>query len=211
MLMKKLLSNINVAPIYDEIHMNLWENHISRHNPVTWKNTGGQILVEYEGHQRSSLKSNFPWEPFNKFNKYIGSLPEDMKDMFLPDFWPTENYFYYPQTHKFLHWFTKTYGGKFARVIYYNTQPKNGVGTHADGGRLSPDDDGWPMFADKDRFSLVVSGEYTLTVDEETEYLKTGDLWWFANKLPHVHSSYNHGDTSKTNLIFDIEGSHWRE
>jgi hypothetical protein len=41
MLMKKLLSNINVAPIYDEIHMNLWENHISRHNPVTWKNTGG--------------------------------------------------------------------------------------------------------------------------------------------------------------------------
>ena len=209
--MKKLLSNINVAPIYDEIHMNLWENHISRHNPVTWKNTGGQILVEYEGHQRSSLKSNFPWEPFNKFNKYIGSLPEDMKDMFLPDFWPTENYFYYPQTHKFLHWFTKTYGGKFARVIYYNTQPKNGVGTHADGGRLSPDDDGWPMFADKDRFSLVVSGEYTLTVDEETEYLKTGDLWWFANKLPHVHSSYNHGDTSKTNLIFDIEGSHWRE
>ena len=209
--MKKLLSNINVAPIYDEIHMNLWENDISRHNPVTWKNTGGQILVEYEGHQRSSLKSNFPWEPFNKFNKYIGSLPEDMKDMFLPDFWPTENYFYYPQTHKFLHWFTKTYGGKFARVIYYNTQPKNGVGTHADGGRLSPDDDGWPMFADKDRFSLVVSGEYTLTVDEETEYLKTGDLWWFANKLPHVHSSYNHGDTSKTNLIFDIEGSHWRE
>lgn len=211
MLMKKLLSNINVAPICDEVDGSLWEKSLGRHNPVTWKNTGGQILVEYEGPQRRSRTETMPWEPFKKFNKYLGDLPEDMKDMLLPDFWPTENYFYYPQTHKFLHWFTKTYGGKLARVIYYHTQPKNGVGTHADGARLSPDDDGWPMFENKDRFSLVVSGEYTFTVDEETEHFKTGDLWWFDNKLPHVHSSYNHGDTSKTNIIFDIEGSHWRE
>ena len=201
MLMKKLLSNINVAPIYDEVDEGLWEKSLARHNPVTWKNTDGQILIEYE-------KLPFTYDPFKK---YLGDLPEDMKDMLLPDFWPTENYFYYPQTHKFLHWFTKTYGGKFARVIYYHTPPKNGVGKHADGARLSPDDAGWPMFANKDRFSLVVSGEYTFTVDGETEHFKTGDLWWFANKLPHVHSSYNHGDTSKTNLIFDVEGSLWRE
>jgi len=199
MLMKKLLSGIDVAPIFDEIDMNLWEKSLGAHNPITWKNTDGQIIINHE---------QAIWEPFKR---YSGSLSEDMKDMFLPDFWPTENYFYYPQTHKFLLLFKKLFGGKLARAMYYHTLPKKGVGKHSDGARLSPEDVLTNMYYKKDRFSLVTSGEFMFTVDEETEHFKAGDLWWFANKLPHVHSSYNHGDISKTNLIFDVEGSHWRD
>ena len=197
--MKKLLSGIDVSPIFNEIDMNLWETSLGGHNPLTWKNTSGQFLINYK---------YATWEPFNK---YIGSLPEDMKDIFLPDFWPTEIYFYYPQIHKFLLFFKKTFGGKIARVKYYHTAPKEGVKKHSDGARYSSESVFSNMYHKKERFSLVVSGEYMFTVDGKTEHFKSGDLWWFANQLPHVHSSYNHGDISKTNLIFDVEGSHWRE
>ena len=212
MIMKKLLSGIDVAPIYNEIDMNLWEDSMEGHNPVTWKNTSAQFLINYK-------KTN--WEPFKK---YVGSLPEDVEDIILPDFWPTENYFYYPQIHQFLLWFKKTYGGKLARVMYYNTTPKDGVKTHADGARPSGQAVGTPyelansiysnslqhaLYHKKERFSLVISGEYMFTVDEETECFKEGDLWWFDNRL--LHSSYNHGDINKINLIFDVEGSRWRE
>jgi len=208
--MKKLLSGIDVAPIYNEIDMNLWEDSIKGHGPITWKNTSAQFLINYE--------ENFQ-EPFKK---YIGSLPEDMGDMILPDFWPTEFYFYYPQTHQFLLWFKKTYGGKFARVMYYITPPKNGVKTHADGGSGTSGIDRpayevteydtprkHALYHKKDRFALIISGEYMFTVDEETQCFKEGDLWWFNNKK--LHSSYNHGDINKINLIFDVEGSRWRE
>ena len=108
---------------------------------------------------------------------------------------PTIWHYDYPELHKFFKWFTDTYGGTVRKANYYTTPPGSGVVRHFDS---------HPYFIDKDRFHLVLSGQYKYTVHGETEVCSKGDLWWFNNKLEH--GSYNHGTEDKINLVFDVAG-----
>ena len=73
----------------------------------------------------------------------------------------------------------------------------------------------------KDRCHIEIDGCYAYTVDCEeedriyeyplsftspvTEVWSKGEVWWFNNKRPHT--SHNHGNIPKINLVFDIEGA----
>ena len=78
------------------------------------------------------------------------------------------------------------------------------------------------FYYQKERFHIIIDGtfEYTVDYDEEdrlyeypitsmvspvTKVWSKGEVWWFNNKRPHT--SYNHGNIPKINLIFDIEGA----
>tara|TARA_R100001377_G_scaffold7761_1_gene4086 strand:+ start:45 stop:464 length:420 start_codon:yes stop_codon:yes gene_type:complete len=130
----------------------------------------------------------------------------------------------YPETIDILVWFATTYGGKYARAMYYRTPPDTSVGIHID---AQPDQFSindrhkHDFYYKKDRFHVVIDGSYDYTVDHEledkiyelpltmtlpvTKTFSKGDVWWFNNKRPHT--SYNNGDIPKINLVFDIEGT----
>ena len=91
------------------------------------------------------------------------------------------------------------YGGELHRVILVTLGIGASVGLHRDGGRY---------YKDKDRFHLVIQGEYMYTVDGEAEIYKQGDLRWFNNKKPH--KSTNVSNQERVALIFDVKGSVWR-
>ena len=226
MYMKKI-ADVDVTSLYDEIEMSCWENlpDVGYGPKAAW---GGTQLQEMINHKK--------WFG-DAFNNYTGTISKELKDILLPDFCPTEFYFYYPNMQKFLFWFNEIYGGKFARVVYYKTPAGKSVNTHIDAQadkyvkntpqKISPERKE-ALYFNKDRFHLVISGEYTYTVethDEDIIYdmsnlrlyefdnpliecFRGGEMWWFNNKRPHT--SYNHSDTSKINLVFDVEGSHWR-
>jgi mannose-6-phosphate isomerase-like protein (cupin superfamily) len=199
---KKILDNIDVKSLYDEIDMSLWHGvHLSSDFAGNWANTSKQLLLGWTKHGNYN-------EPFSL---YDGVIPKDLHDMLVDDFLPTKLYFKHPNLHKFFLWFTKTYGGKIARAVYYTTPPKYSVKKHRD---ALPDGqetrfEKRALHENKDRFHLVVSGEYVYTVHDEIECFRKGELWWFNNKM--YHSSFNHGKITKINLVFDVAGSNWRE
>jgi quercetin dioxygenase-like cupin family protein len=106
----------------------------------------------------------------------------------------------YTMAQNFLSWFKSKYGGRIARVLYVKLPAKKVVFRHYDAGEY---------YKDKDRFHLVLCGNYNYEVDGDTDTFRQGDLVWFDNKKPH--SSSNSKDMERISLIFDVYGSKWRE
>ena len=100
----------------------------------------------------------------------------------------------------FLGWFHKTYGGQHYRSAIAILPPGKSVQQHIDGG---------PYYSDKDRFHLVLQGNYEYTVAGESREWKAGDLFWFDNKKEH--SSISTGKVDRMAFIFDVQGSRWRD
>jgi len=205
MVMKKLLDNMDVEPIYDEIDPSLWSPCIAQTNP----NLPKGHAIFFSGSSFQTILNFVELEEIDGNCKEV--VPKDLQDIILTDFVPTKIYFKYPNLHKFLLWFVETYGGKVARAIIYNTPTKKGVLKHRDA--LPDGQETVPrkikLHGNKDRFHLVISGKYNLDIDSTVESLSKGELWWVNNK--EFHSSYNHDDVPKINLVFDVEGSHWRD
>jgi len=179
---KKLKSDIDVKPIYDELlhptnqkfvtwgssNFNADPSHSTKSHGHVWESTGIMMITNGATDQLNREKNN-----------------ED------PTIWKYD----YPELQKFFKWFTDTYGGIVRKANCYNTPPGKSVKSHTD----SHD-----YFKNKDRFHLVLSGRYEYTVHKKTEVLSKGDLWWFNNKA--THGSYNHGTEDKINVVFDVAG-----
>jgi hypothetical protein len=225
--MMKKITEIDVQPMHDEIDDNLWRSELPHHGAVdvgwdttkerqNWKGTEDQTLICYV--PLFSNNNDISYNPCY--------LKTPLDDLCLPDFRPTNAMFMYPEAMKTLVWFATTYGGKYARAIYYRTPPDTSVAIHID---AQPDRYGikdrfkYELYYKKDRFHVVIDGSYDYTVDYEledkiykypptmtspvTETFSKGEVWWFNNKRPHT--SYNHGNIHKINLVFDIEGTNF--
>ena len=224
--MMKQVTKIDVQPMLDEIDNSLWEPTGDRvGHGRQWKGTEVQTLIRhttehYEGGDLNLQYSSCEYEtPLDK--------------LCLSEFRATNALFLYPEAMKTLVWFATTYGGKYARAMYYRTPPDTDVGLHID---ALPDKFGLTtngsyshralhnkvlFYYKKDRFHIVIDGcyEYTVDCEEEdriyeyplsftspvTEVWSKGEVWWFNNKRPHT--SHNHGNIPKINLVFDIEGA----
>jgi hypothetical protein len=205
MVMKKILDNMDVKPIYDEIDKSLWSPCSAQTNP----NLPKGHAIFFSGSSFQTILNLVELEKIDGKREEI--VPKDLQDIILTDFVPTEIYFKYPNLNKFFLWFVETYGGKVARAIIYNTPTKGGVLKHRDA--LPDGQETVPrkikLHGNKDRFHLVISGKYEYTVHGETQVFSKGELWWFDNKT--FHSSYNHGDVPKINLVFDVADSMFGE
>jgi len=216
--MMKQITKIDVQPMLDEIDNSIWEP--SGHGSQ-WKGTEVQTLIrhiEKPGTGNTLSPQYIPCE-----------YETPLDDLCLSEFRATNVLFLYPEAMKTLVWFATTYGGKYARAMYYRTPPDTNVGIHID---AQPDKFGLTtshrdvynkvlFYYKKDRFHIVIDGcyEYTVDCEEEdriyeyplsftspvTEVWSKGEVWWFNNKRPHT--SHNHGNIPKINLVFDIEGA----
>jgi hypothetical protein len=215
--MIKRITKIDVQPMCDEIDNNLWLP------------TGGMV-----GHGRNWVGSEIQTLIRHKTLYQAGGMECDpcdfetpLDDLCLPDYCPTNTLFMYPEAIDTLVWFATTYGGKYARAMYYRTPPNTSVDIHID---AQPDQFNLQnkhhahkhdFYYKKDRYHVVIDGSYDYTVDYEledkiyefpitmtspvTETFSKGEVWWFNNKRPH--KSYNNGNIPKINLVFDIEGT----
>jgi quercetin dioxygenase-like cupin family protein len=105
-----------------------------------------------------------------------------------------------PKCVEFLNEFTKAYGGDIARVSLVLLPSGADVTPHRDAGTY---------YEGKDRFHLVISGSYMVQVGTDVQRFSQGELWFFANK--QVHSTRNNGQVERIAMIFDVDGSTWRE
>ena len=211
----------------DEIDNSLWEPTGDRvGHGRQWKGTEVQTLIRhttehYEGGDLNLQYSSCEYE-----------TPLD--DLCLPGFRPTNALFLYPEAMKTLVWFATTYGGKYARVQCFRTPPGVGVKVHVDAqpDKFGPNPYYNRLYGDrnpanktlfyykKDRVHVIIDGSFEYTVDYEekdriyeypvtsfispvTKVWSKGEVWWFNNKRPHT--SHNHGNIPKINLVFDIE------
>jgi len=174
--MKKLKSDIDVKYLYDELF-----DINNKQKFAALRRSGGSGEGLVNGKTDIIIVSNSAND--QRARETMGEEE--------PTIWEYD----YPELYKFFKWFTAIYGGTVRKANYYNTPPGSGVKSHVDYHRY---------FRDKDRFHLVLSGQYKYTVHGETEIFSKGDLWWFNNKLEH--KSYNHGDEDKINLVFDVAG-----
>ena len=107
---KKLKSNIDVKPIYDELlnttnqSFETWKPGVPGHGSV-WEKTGIRIITNGASDQLNREKNN-----------------ED----------PTIWHYDYPELQKFFKWFTDTYGGTVRKANCYTTPPGKGVKSHID-------------------------------------------------------------------------------
>lgn len=228
--MMRKLGNMDVQPMLDEIDDSLWEPTGNRcgHGRL-WEGTEVQTLIRHV-------------EVYNGDDKSIEYSPCEyetpLDDLCLNGFRPTNVLFRYPEVMKTLVEFATTYGGKYARAMYYRTPPDLGVGIHLDAlpdkfGPNAPYDKLYRLYPNKftenktilyykkERFHVIIDGSFEYTVDHEeedrlyeypltmiqpvTKVWSRGEIWWFNNKRPHT--SYNHGNIPKINLVFDIEGA----
>ena len=105
---------------------------------------------------------------------------------------------YYP-IFRFLHKIIKKNNGTLysSSIIYL---PKNkSVKKHKDGIRNNILISNY--YTDKDRYHLVLSGQYQYNVNNISKIYKKGDLWWFNNKLQHSAKAI----TDRIVLVFDIK------
>jgi len=210
----KKITEIDVQPMCDEIDNNLWKptGDMVGHGK-NWVGSEIQTLIR---HKTLCPDDGIEYDPCD--------FETPLDDLCLPNFCPTNTLFMYPETIDTLVWFATTYGGKYARAMYYRTPPDTSVGIHLD---AQPDSfnlsNKHDFYYKKDRYHVVIDGSYDYTVDHEledkiyelplkntmtlpvTKIFSKGDVWWFNNKRPHT--SYNNGDIPKINLVFDIDRS----
>lgn len=132
-------------------------------------------------------------------------LPDGAHNVFNSDLIEkTEFYAKRPECVAFLNKFTKTYGGEVHRIIMVLLPAGKQVYPHPDGGSY---------YLGKDRFHIVLSGNYDMTLQdgdtEVTQTMSAGELWFFDNKK--VHKSKNTGAEDRIAMIFDVKDSRWKE
>lgn len=108
-------------------------------------------------------------------------------------------YDFYPSCRKFLDKFIQDYGGVMGRVAIVKLPLGNQVYPHIDEGTY---------YSLRDRFHLVITGEYKYVVEDEEKIFKEGQLWWFDNQK--MHYSQTIGTKDRIAIIFDVKNSQWR-
>ena len=177
--MMRKITKIDVQPMLDEIDDSLWEPTGDRvGHGKQWIGTEVQTLIRHTTKHGGDL--NLQYSPCE--------YETPLDDLCLPGFRPTNVLLMYPEAIKTLVWFATTYGGKYARAMYYRTPPNTGVGLHID---AQPDKFGLTtntsythrtlhnkesfyynkvlFYYKKDRFHIVIDGCYEYTVDCEEE------------------------------------------
>lgn len=109
-------------------------------------------------------------------------------------------YRYFPACRGFLEAFTGHYGGTLARAAIIKLPLGKQVYPHIDEGTY---------YSKRDRFHLILSGQYRYIVENEEHIFKEGELWWFDNQK--VHWSQTIGDKDRIAIIFDVKDSNWRK
>lgn len=116
---KKLKSDIDIKPIYDELFnmtdqsFETWKPGVPGHGHV-WEKTGIRIITNGADDQLNREKNN-----------------EN----------PTIWHYDYPEMQKFFKWFTDTYGGTVRKANCYTTPPGKGVKSHIDAHNYFKDKD----------------------------------------------------------------------
>lgn len=105
-----------------------------------------------------------------------------------------------PKCVEFLNQFVSVYGGEVHRVSLVLLPPKAEVTPHIDAGTY---------YENKDRFHVVIQGEYMVQVGADVQKFKQGELWFFDNK--QLHSTRNNSDIDRIAMIFDVTNSNWKE
>lgn len=143
-------------------------------------------------HIKKAKPRNLSEEERRKHIKFPSSeYNEEYKTRFWHKYHPVRDFFA---------WFQRKYGGDICRASLVRLYSEGHVEEHIDGGRY---------YKDKDRFHLVIQGEYQYTVDKEPMIYKQGELWWFDNKK--IHESTNIFAQERIALIFDVKECNWRE
>ncbi len=101
----------------------------------------------------------------------------------------------FPHARKFIQSTAEGLGGLPGRAKIVNLPPGKRVYPHIDRGAY---------YLVHARFHLVLRSTQgsVLRVDDETQRLRNGELWWFDNNK--VHEAWNDGDESRIHLIFDV-------
>ena len=145
------ITEIDVQPMCDEIDNDLWEptGDMVGHGR-NWVGTEIQTLIRH----KTLFDCRRP-----EYGPCDFETPLD--DLCLPDYCPTNTLFMYPEAIDTLVWFATTYGGKYARAMYYRTPPDTSVGIHLD---AQPDSfnlsNKHDFYYKKDRYHVVIDGSY---------------------------------------------------
>jgi hypothetical protein len=107
----------------------------------------------------------------------------------------TEEYSLYAPIINYLEKFAKERNSNLTKIAITKLLP---------GGFVAPHYDYGGYYISKDRYHLVLSGDYLYIVDEDTTYRpKVGDVFWFDNKLEHY--SINVSKEPRISVIFDMQ------
>jgi hypothetical protein len=101
----------------------------------------------------------------------------------------------FPKTVALLESLASDLGGDLGRTKFARLPP---------GARVLPHVDRGEYYACRDRYHLVIDsdGQSVLTAGNEEVRMRTGELWWFDNKM--IHSASNGSDHPRTHLVFDV-------
>jgi hypothetical protein len=102
----------------------------------------------------------------------------------------------FPQTLCLLEAFAAMLDGELSRAKLARLPPGAEVYPHIDRGEY---------YRQRDRYHLVIDSPFasTLIAEDETATLKTGELWWFDNKV--LHSASNNTPSPRIHLVFDLK------
>lgn len=107
---------------------------------------------------------------------------------------------WFPQTMRFVEWFTNSHGGECGRIAIVKLPCGETVAKHIDFG---------DYYRKRDRFHLVIQGMYDYNVDGVSDVFSEGDFFWFDSQK--THHTKNIGTEDRIVVIFDILGSNFRE
>lgn len=145
-------------------------------------NTNRQKSISVQKNTQSiNLRQLFPIQGLN------GNNNQDTID--------SELYDKYPKLTSFLNEFAISYAqGSLARAMIVRLEPGKQVYPHVDGGFY---------YLIRDRYHFVLESEGSrMRVHDEESIWKSGEMWWFHNKLRH--EAFNDSDKWRTHVIFDV-------
>lgn len=131
---------------------------------------------------------------YNNVHEHTKSITIiDQKQNILVD----ENKYY--AVFDFLKNFINKYKGELYTVKIVLLPKNKEIKPHIDGIRNNKKYNNY--YDNKDRYHLVLMGDYYLYCNNNVKYLKEGDIWWFNNKKIHSVKSIS----DRISLIFDIK------
>lgn len=156
-------------------------------NHKAWKN--------YLGRQTLYVQKNTESIALVHSRSRMGIKARDSEDHYETMLYP-----YFPAVVSFVDFFLQEYGGTRGRIAIVKLPPAKRVLKHIDDGAY---------YRRRDRFHLVLGGMYEYIVGSERDIFSAGDLFWFDSQKEH--EAKNIGTEDRIAVIFDIEGSRFRE